>query len=394
MLTILCVATYLKGEAFLRECHALGAAVVLVTSDTLADADWPRDAIREIHTIPRDASDTIIQGVAARIARRHRIDRIAALDDFDVESGAMLREFLQIPGFGRTVAARFRDKLRMRVEAKRLGVKVPEFTAVFNDREVAEWTSRIPPPWVLKPRSAAAAIGIRKIDNPHQLWAALEAAGDQRPMFLLEQFVRGDVFHVDSIVRGGAVVFDVVSKYARPPMQIAQEGGVFVTRSLSRQSSESAEFLNTNRRLLIGFELENGVSHSEYILAEGGVTFLETSARVGGAYIVEVVEAATGVSLWREWAKLELAGQDGHYRTPPTRNNIAGIVLCLARQAEPDLSSYVDDEIVMRIRKPHHAGLIVSSQDSKRVEQLIEDYAQRFSRDFLAVMPAPDRPTA
>jgi biotin carboxylase len=394
MLTILCVATYLKGEAFVRECHALGAAVVLITSDTLANADWPRDAIQEIHTIPRDAPDTIIQGVAARIARRHRIDRIAALDDFDVESGAMLREFLQIPGFGRTVAARFRDKLTMRVEAKRLGVNVPEFTAVFNDRDVAEWTSRIPPPWVLKPRSSAAAIGIRKIDNGRQLWDALEGAGDERPMFLLEQFVRGDVFHVDSIVRDDAVVFDVVSKYARPPMQIAQEGGVFVTRSLSRQSTESAEFLNTNRRLLIGFELRNGVSHSEYILAEGGVTFLETSARVGGAYIVDVVEAATGVNLWREWAKLELAGQDGEYRTPPTRNNIAGIVLCLARQTDPDLSSYVDGEIVMRIRKPHHAGLIVSSQDSKRVEQLIEDYAQRFSRDFLAVMPAPDRPTA
>lgn len=394
MLTILCVATYLKGDLFLRECQRLGAAVLLVTADTLANADWPREAVREIHTIPRGASDADIQRVVDAIARRHQIDRIAALDDFDVETGAMLREFFQVQGFGRTVAARFRDKLRMRSEAKRLGIAVPEFTPVFNDRDLDDWTSRIPPPWVLKPRSSAAAIGIRKIEDRNQLRAALEAAGDQRSMFLLEQFVRGEVYHVDSIVRNGAVVFGVVSKYGRPPMEIAQQGGVFVTRSLLNTSPESAGFLKTNRTLLTGFDLKNGVSHSEYILAESGVTFLETSARVGGAYVVDVVEAATGVNLWREWAQLEIAGEEGNYQTPPSRNEIAGIVLCLARQEQPDLSSYTDSEIVMRIRRPHHAGLIVCSPDSQRVEHLLNDYAERFARDFLAILPAPERPVA
>jgi hypothetical protein len=213
-------------------------------------------------------------------------------------------------------------------------------------------------------------------------------------MFLLEQFVNGEVYHVDSIVRNGTVVFDVVSKYARPPLQIAQDGGVFVTRSLASNSAESTGILQTNRRLLTGFDLRNGVSHSEYILAESGVTFLETSARVGGAYIVDVVEAATGVNLWREWAKLETAGEEGNYQTPVRRSDSAGIVLCLARQADPDLSSYTDPEIVMRIRRPHHAGLIVRSADSMRVEALLHSYAERFSRDFLAILPAPERPLA
>ena len=38
MLTILCVATYFKGDAFLRECHRLGCDVLLLTSDKLANA--------------------------------------------------------------------------------------------------------------------------------------------------------------------------------------------------------------------------------------------------------------------------------------------------------------------------------------------------------------------
>ena len=50
-------------------------------------------------------------------------------------------------------------------------------------------------------------------------------------------------------------------------------------------------------------------SHSEYIRGDhdGELYFLETSSRVGGANIAELVEASSGVNLWREWAKLEVA---------------------------------------------------------------------------------------
>src|SRR5438093_8048063 len=144
MLTILCVATYLKGDAFSRECRRRGWTVLLLTGDKLAGAAWPREAIAEVHTIGRDAPEEDVRRVVAAIARRHRIARVAALDDFDVETGAMLREFLQLPGFGRTVAARFRDKLTMRTTARGLGIRVPEFVSLFTDAEIDDWTSRRP----------------------------------------------------------------------------------------------------------------------------------------------------------------------------------------------------------------------------------------------------------
>src|SRR5438552_12456922 len=98
MLTILCIATYFKGEAFLRECRRAGCTILLLTSDNLAGADWPREAIDEIHSVPRDADEATVRRIVDSVARRRRIDRIAALDDFDVETGAMLREHLQIAG--------------------------------------------------------------------------------------------------------------------------------------------------------------------------------------------------------------------------------------------------------------------------------------------------------
>ena len=122
------------------------------------------------------------------------------------------------------------------------------------------------------------------------------------------------------------------------------------------------------------------------------MTFLETSARVGGAYIVDVVEAATGINLWREWARLEVAGEERTYVLPRVAEAAAGIALCLARQERPDLSRYDDAEIVKRIPKAHHAGLIVRSSDFGRVESLLDNYVQRFAVDFLATMPAPERP--
>jgi biotin carboxylase len=393
MLTILCIATYFKGEEFLRECRRQGCAVLLLTADSLAEAAWPRDAIHEIQTIPRDASDAEIRRRVDAIARRRRIDRLAALDDFDVEIGAMLREHLQLPGFGRTTAAGFRDKLAMRMRARAIGLAVPEFTAVFNDEAVNDFAARVPPPWVLKPRSSAAAIGIKKLADAGELWRALHEAGDERSNGVLEDFVPGDVYHVDSIVWNGEVVFAVAFKYGRPPMEVSHQGGIFITRRLPDDSDEGRSLIDANRRLQAGLGMGRGVSHSEFIRrGDGALVFLETSARVGGAFIVDTIEAATGVNLWAEWAKVEIAGGHGSYAVPPSRREYAGIVLSLARQEEPDMSTYDDPEVVRTIRKHHHAGVIVASKDPVRVEALLDNYTQRFYRDFFATAPPPERP--
>jgi biotin carboxylase len=393
MLTILCIATYFKGDAFLRECRTRGCTVLLLTSDALTGAEWPREAIDEIHSIPRDASDADIRRRVDAIARNRAIDRIAALDDFDVEMAAMLREHLQIAGLWRTDASFFRDKLAMRVKARAIGLAVPEFSAVFNDEAVNDWIGRVPPPWVLKPRSSAAAIGIVKAGNRDELWRALDDTGDGRSNCVLEQFVRGDVYHVDSIVWQGQIVFAVAFKYGRPPMEIAHEGGIFITRRLGDASEEGRALLQENGQLQEGLGLGCGVSHSEFIRrGDGDYVFLETSARVGGAFIADAIEAATGINLWREWAKIELAGKHGEYAVPPQRRDYAGIILSLARQEEPDMSPYTDPEVVTTIRKRHHAGIIVRSPDPVRVESLIEDYTQRFYRDFFATEPPPERP--
>ena len=392
----LCISTYEKGQAFLQECAALGCRVVLLTVDKLRNADWPRDILEELHTMPEGLTREQVTNTVTYLARTRRFDRIVALDEFDMETAAHLREHMQIPGMGLTRTANFRDKLAMRYGARAAGIRVPEFCRVLVHDELRDWMERVPAPWVLKPRAEASAIGITKLSRPEEVWQRLEQLGDRQSFYLLEQFVPGAIFHVDSIVSEGRVAFAAASGYGKPPMQVMHEGGVFTTRVLERESHGTKELLAVNAALLPALGMVRGVTHAEYIRDnEGRTYFLEVGARVGGAFIADVVEAATGVNLWREWARIEVAHVQGEaYRSPQPQAFYAGSVLCLARTAEPDTAMFADAEIVMRVKKHHHAGLIVRSDDPQRVRILLEGYAERFAQEYLAIAPVPDKPTA
>jgi biotin carboxylase len=367
--------------------------VLLLTDERLRDADWPREAIDDFYYIRRGMPAEDVRKGIAHVARTEQIDRIVALDDFDVELAAMLREYLRLPGMGETTARAFRDKLAMRTRARGDGVRCPEFVHVLNHRAIEEWTARVRPPWVLKPRSQAAAIGISKVQAPDELWRTIDELGDSHADYLLEQFIPGDVYHVDSIVFDRRPQFAMVSRYATPPMAVAHEGGIFVTRTLAEHDPAVVPLRSLNAKVLDSFGMRRGVSHTEFIRSTAGDWyFLETSARVGGAYIVDMIEAATGVNLWREWARVEMTGNSGAYQVPAPKSDHAGIVLSLSRQEYPDTGAYTAPEIVQRIRKRHHAGLIVASADPERISRLLDEHVTRFYADFHASAPAPDRP--
>jgi biotin carboxylase len=297
---------------------------------------------------------------------------------------------------GLTTVRYFRDKLAMRARAQEIGILVPEFAHVLNYDNLRDFMSCVPAPWLLKPRSQASGIGMKKIHQPDELWPWLDQLGDKQSHYLLEQFVPGSVFHVDSVVSEREVVFADAHAYGSPPLDVSHQGGVFTTRTLPRNGPEAQSLFKINRHVLEGLGSVRGVTHAEFLRAhsDGKIYFLEIAARVGGAYISDVVEAASGINLWREWARLEVGAGKQPYQLPPIRNEYAGVILCLARQEHPETSPYSDPEITYRISKYHHAGLIVKSPEPARVDALLNSYATRFVADFLATQPVPDKPTA
>jgi len=391
--TILAIASFEKGHEFLRECKRQGARTLLLTSASLKDtAEWPTEAIDEIYYMPdvdKRWDRTATLHAVAYLARTEAIDRLVPLDDFDLEMAAFLREHLRIPGMGETTTRYFRDKLAMRMRAREEGLRVPEFVGLINHGRIHQFTRAVPPPWVLKPRFLAGAIGIRKIHDPDQLWQALETLGDQQSYYVLEAYVPGAVVHVDSIVSERRLVFASASAYGAPPLDVSHGGGVFTSKLLRRGTEFEAALLEENRKLMTAMGLVRGVSHSEFIVqAEtGDVHFLETSARVGGANIADLIAAGRGINLWAEWARIELLGSKGGYAPPAAREEYAGLLVALSRQEHPDTSGFNDPEVVWRMAKRHHIGLIVQSPDPGRVEDLLASYTHRVELDFLATAP-------
>ncbi|WP_338877108.1 ATPase [Spirosoma sp. SC4-14] len=399
-LSFLCIATFFKGEEFMRTCKALGHTVYLLTDQKLDDKPWPREAIDEFFFLPSSSNatenlDQMILGLAHAM-RSRRIDRVVALDDFDVEKGALIRETFRIPGMGQTTARFFRDKLAMRMRASAEGIRVPAFSPLFHDETITEFLRSTEGPWLIKPRSEASATGIRKVNSLDEAWAVIHSLEEYRHEFLIEVFKPGRVYHVDSISYNGTIVFTRASNYLATPMEVAHGGGVFRTMSLPTDTAETESLQAINVRVLNAFGMQHSASHSEYIRGDhdGELYFLETSSRVGGAHIAEMVEAASGINLWREWAKLENAvALNLPYEVPAHHPQYAGLIISLARQQWPDLSGFTAPEIWWRMNREYHIGLIVRSESPDRVQQLLDDYMHQIYTEFHASAPVPDKPT-
>ena len=140
--TILAISSYFKGERFLERAHERGARVYLLTLEGLLGDPWPRHALEDLVAQPAKSPLDVTLRIVAYLARTIKFDHVVALDDFDVETAAAIREHLRLPGMNTSTARLFRDKLAMRVRAQELGVPVPAFTALFSDADVRDYAAR------------------------------------------------------------------------------------------------------------------------------------------------------------------------------------------------------------------------------------------------------------
>jgi hypothetical protein len=100
-----------------------------------------------------------------------------------------------------------------------------------------------------------------------------------------------------------------------------------------------------------------------------------------------MVEAATGINLWREWARIELTAADGDYSLPANREDYGGVIITLARQEHPDTAAYADPEIAHRLVRRYHAGFVLAASTPDRIQALLDDYSNRFAEDFFTSLP-------
>ena len=393
--TFLCITCDFKGSEFINALKSLGHTVYLVTSESTRDKPWPYESIEEAFYMPeadgrRWNMDHLIKGVA-HIFRLNRVDKIIALDDYDVWKASSLREEFRSPGMGQTTARHFYDKLAMRMIAEDNGIRIPGYSDLFNDDTIHRFLDASPGPWVVKPRMDAGALGIRKLKTADDFWAWNEDHREERHRYLIEEFKPGAVYHVDSLFQDYKSLFTRSSKYLQPPFEIAHEGGLFRSQTIDAKDKESKELKKFNDKLLKAFKLNFGASHSEFIRCDEDdqFYFLETSARVGGAHLADMVEAASGINLWEEWAKLESSMLTGEkYNAPKESYDNAGILVTLSRHENPDYQEFKNDPYLWwTMNKSYHVGFIFKDGDTGLIKKKLDDYAQVVNEKFHTSVP-------
>ncbi len=399
-LTFLCITCYYKGSDFLTAAKAAGHTVYLLTAQKLEHKPWPREAVDEFFYLEDDSNtlpnfEIMLNGLA-HMMRTRKIDRVVALDDFDVEKAALVREHFRISGMGQTTARYFRDKLAMRVQARDAGINVPPFSALFNDVQITEYLQNTAAPWVIKPRAEASAVGIKKVHGFDEAWQTIHSLGDNRHNYLIEQFKPGDVFHIDGLTVGGKVIFERSSQYLSTPFEVAHGGGIFRSVTVENNSKEAKALQKLNKQVMKAFGMQYSASHTEAIKCydDGQYYFLETASRVGGAHLAEMVYFSSNINLWVEWAKIEsTVAQKLTYSLPEVKQVYSGIIISLSWQKSPDTTPFNDPEIVWRMDQEHHVGLIVQSESRSRVLELMDKYAHMIYDSYHASAPAQAKAT-
>src|SRR5260370_30256673 len=146
----------------------------------------------------------------------------------------------------------------MRARAREAGILVPEFVHVLNYDSLREFMARVPAPWLLKPRSQASGIGMKKIHKADELWPWLDQLGDQQSFYLLEQFVPGIVYHVDSVVSDRKLLFAEPHAYGSPPLDLSHQGRVFPTRPPPRDAALTKTLLRLKHTVIEGLRYLRG----------------------------------------------------------------------------------------------------------------------------------------
>lgn len=381
-ITLLCISSRFKGIDFIKEAHALGCKLYLVSDKSNQHRPWPRELLEDIFFVDESDEDwdisNLIKGITY-LARTIHFDKIVALDDYDFNKVTALREHLRTPGMGQSRMRYFRDKLAMRDKAEEDDILTPEYCHVLNYNRIKAFVSIVPKPWIIKPRFIDASSTYQKLKSDQDVWDKILSLGDDQSSYLLERFITGKVYQVDSIIYNHEIQFLSVHHFTSSLMMVSQGKETLSVKTVQEDNRDFNLLLDLNTKLVNTMGLKFGISSMEFIKSDqdGQFYFLQSSNRVSGNYIAELVETSTGINLWREWAKLELCIPNETDYIIPKFNRVPAQIIRIPSSNPSQTSMLIQHEnIKWRQISHNHVTIAVHATNDLELENTITEIQQ------------------
>ncbi|MBP7846952.1 MAG: ATP-grasp domain-containing protein [Burkholderiales bacterium] len=258
------------------------------------------------------------------------VDKLIAMSEFDLEIAAKLREDLEINGVTTEQVKLYRDKVAMKKALVLTKIKYPKFTEINNYQDIVKFLTIHPLPIILKPRRGAASIGVIKISNQEEL---LKISNMDFNDYECEQFIHGDILHVDGAVYESKLLFCIASKYINTCLEFSDGnplGSVMID-----DFELNKRIKDISKEILDSISLLTGIFHLELILNNNELYFLEIGARCGGGEIPFILNNEFKINMFKVWVNLELNEQLQDYNL--NKNKITGFLMFPKPNLDTDL---------------------------------------------------------
>jgi hypothetical protein len=217
------------------------------------------------------------------------ITRMEAL----IMPAALLREQFSIPGMQPDVALNFRDKVQMKRTLDHAGIRIPRYqTATDSSRDVA-WTGKT----IVKPRDGLGSQGVTLFDSYAEARTFIASqcqmqAGFNAHDYEVEEYLEGDIWHIDGFMHQGQMVAIQSSYYIGTCLQYQVDA-----LPLGSVQKDNPELDAWTHQCLLALGADTLTFHMEAIMTADGPAFLEVAARCGGAYVADAFRLKHGIYL-------------------------------------------------------------------------------------------------
>ena len=236
----------------------------------------------------------ILEQVRLEHSRRD-FDVILTMTENCVDLCSKLKDDLKIEGISKIATSYVRDKYKMRLKFKELGIPTMNFLKVRNKSELKKFYDDCElGETILKPLSGAASEGIVKISSKEDIDSAWSWADDSTKELLVEEFIDGTEYSAEGVfINGKHRLLAITKKYTTGDPHFIETTHV-QPYNLSKKYYKKVELY-----VKIFFEslgIHMGSTHTEFKIFRDEVYIIEADTRYGGDRIWELLLLTKGIS--------------------------------------------------------------------------------------------------